>query len=295
MVPTVPTSIPRPAYWAGWMILIGVMACAYSAPMAMIVHVWWSDPDHVHGFLVPVFALVLLWTRRKMLESFTPHGSWWGLAFLALSATMRWGSAYFYFRLIDPLSLVPCIAGIVLLVAGWRALRWAGPSILFLAFMVPAPDDFADLLRQPLQRLGTIIGTYALQTLGIPAVAQGNVILLTEGKLGVAEACSGLRMMMLFLAVCVGAVFLMNRAPWQNVVIVLSAAPIAVVANVVRIAVTGVLHETASPELAETVYHDLAGWFMMPLAVVLLWIEMAILSRLFVAMDDDSLSGAPML
>lgn len=273
------------------------MAAAYAAPMAVLVRVWWSDPDYVHGFLVPIFALLLLWIRREMLESVTPQGSWWGLAFLALSAAMRWGSAYFYFRLLDPLSLVPCIAGIVLLVAGWRALRWAAPSILFLAFMVPAPAVVADLLRQPLQRIGTIVSTYVLQTLGIPAVAQGNVILLTDGELGIAEACSGLRMMMLFFAVCVGAVFLMKRALWQKVLVVASAAPIAVAANVVRIVVTGVLHEVASQELAEAVYHDLAGWFMMPLAVVLLWIEMAILARLFVAPhdDDEALTGAPIL
>lgn len=264
--------------------------------MALLVRVWWNDPDYVHGFLVPVFALVLLWTRREMMESITPQGSWWGLAFLALSATMRWGSAYFYFRLIDPLSLVPCLAGIVLLVAGWRALRWAGPSILFLAFMVPAPGVVAGLLRHPLQRIGTITSTYVLQTLGMPAIAQGNVILLTEGELGIAEACSGLRMMMLFFAVCVGAVFLMKSALWKKVLVVLSAVPIALAANVIRITVTGILYETASQELADAVYHDLAGWFMMPLAVVLLWIEMAILSRLFVApVDENSLSAAPML
>jgi len=292
----VPTSIPRLANRAGWVLLIGAIAWSYSTPMALLVRVWWTDPDYVHGFLVPVFALVLLWTRREMMESFTPQGSWWGLAFLALSATMRWGSAYFYFRLIDPLSLVPCIAGIVLLVAGWRALRWAGPSILFLAFMVPAPGVVAGLLRHPLQRIGTITSTYVLQTLGMPAIAQGNVILLTEGELGIAEACSGLRMMMLFFAVCVGAVFLMKIALWKKVLVVLSAVPIALAANVIRITVTGILYETASQELADAVYHDLAGWFMMPVAVVFLWIEMAVFSRLFVApVDEESLLADPIL
>jgi exosortase len=216
-------------------------------------------------------------------------GSWWGLAFLGLSAAMRWASAYFYFGTIDALSLVPCLAGVVLLVAGWQTLRWAGPSILFLIFMVPAPGLVGDLLSHPLQRIGTITSTYILQTLGIPAVAQGNVIFLTEGELGVAEACSGLRMMMLFAAVCVGATFVMRSGFWMKVLVVLSAVPIAVAANVMRITVTGALYQVASHNVAEAVYHDLAGWLMMPLAVVLLWAEMSLMYRLTTVPEEEDI------
>jgi len=293
-LPRTTTSVLRPASLVPGALMAAVLVWVYSSPIAGLVGRWWNEPDYVYGFLVPVFAVVLLWTRRGMLKSITLQGSWWGIAFFALSAAMRWVSAYFYFRLLDPLSLVPCLAGIVLFVAGWQALRWAGPSILFLVFMVPAPGFVADLLSNPLQRIGTITGTYVLQTSGIPAVADGNVISLTEAELGVAEACSGLRMMMLFFAVCVGAVFLMKCRMWKKVFVVLSAIPIAVAANVVRVTATGILHETTSHELAEAVYHDLAGWFMMPLAVGLLWVEMAMISRLLpseeqgVAPEDPS-------
>ncbi|MFN5960306.1 MAG: archaeosortase/exosortase family protein, partial [Verrucomicrobiota bacterium] len=46
--------------------------------------------------------------------------------------------------------------------------------------------------------------TCALET----DISQGNVIRLTHGEIGVVEACSGLRMLMLFLAITVGASFL---------------------------------------------------------------------------------------
>lgn len=274
-------SVPRWANRIGWVLISGALVWAYSSPIRSLAARWWREPDYLHGFLVPVFALVLLWNRRRMMECFTPHGSSWGLAFLGLSAAMRWASAYFYFALLDPLSLVPCLAGLVLFVGGWRALRWAGPSIVFLVFMVPAPGVVGEMLRHPLQRIATIASTYILQTCGIPAVAQGNVILLTEAELGVADACSGLRMMMLFFTVCVGAVLLMKLALWEKVLILLSAVPIALVANVIRVTVTGILYETAGGEMAEAVYHDLAGWFMMPLAVALIWGEMGIVSRLY--------------
>jgi exosortase len=275
----------------GWVALVGVLVWAYGSSMADLAQRWWNEPDYLHGFLVVPFAVFLLWHRREMVDSFTPRGSWWGIAFLAVSAVMWWGYAYFYFKLLKPLSLIPCLAGIILFVGGWRALRWAWPAVLFLVFMIPIPGIAANVLGQTLQRIGTTASTYALQTLGIPAVARGNVILLTEATLGVADVCSGLRMMTLFVAVCVGAAFLMRRPLAEKVVVVLSAAPIAVVANVIRITVTGICYEFSSPELAEAVYHNLAGWFMMPLAVLLLWAEIALLSKLFPTSGSES--GAP--
>jgi exosortase len=148
--------------------------------------------------------------------------------------------------------------------------------------MIPLPGFVANLMGGPLQRLATIGSTYVIQTLGISAVAEGNVISLSDSTIGVAEVCNGLRNMMLFLAVCVGLVFISERTVIEKVIIVLSAAVIALLANIVRIAATAVLHETVSHHAATTLYHDLAGWFMMPLAVVFLWLELAYLNHVFV-------------
>jgi len=63
--------------------------------------------------------------------------------------------------------------------------------------------------------------------------------------------------------------------------VVLSAVPIALATNVLRITATGVLHETVGAELANAVFHDLAGWLMMPVALVLLGVELEVLKRLF--------------
>ena len=253
---------------------------SYASSLGMLVYRWWNEPDYVYGFLVVPFAVGLLWMRRDMAPRHS-RGSLWGLAFLGLMALMRFASAYLQYQLIDPVSLVPCLAGLTLLTLGWAGLRWAWPAILYLVFMVPLPGFLASLMSQPLQMIGATTSTYFLQTLGIPAVARGTVIGLSHSDLGVEEACSGLRMLMLFLAVCTAAALVMHRDPWQRVILVISAAPIAVIANVLRITITGVLYETSGPEWAEMVFHDLAGWLMMPLAVVLSWLEMGLLAMLF--------------
>ena len=88
---------------------------------------------------------------------------------------------------------------------------------------------------------------------------------------------------MLFLTVCVGMVFISRRSAIEKIIIVLSAPVIALLANVVRITLTAVLNTLVSHHAGTTLYHDLAGCLMMPLAVVFLWLELAYLSRVFVA------------
>jgi len=264
-------------------VLIAVAAVSYWPAMAGLVRRWWTEDDQVHGFLVPVAAAAILVVRRDLLAGLQPRGSLWGLALVAVAGLMRWVSAHYLLALVDPLSLLPLLAGGVLFVGGWRALRWAAPAIALLFFMVPLPGLAAGLLSHPLQRAGTIASTYVLQTLGLPAIALGNVIQLTETQLGVVEACSGLRMMMLFFAVCLAYAFLAKR-PWTDrALIIASAVPISLLANVARIVLTGVLHELVSRKWGDVLFHDLAGWFMMPLAVLFLWAEMGLWSRLLVA------------
>jgi exosortase len=267
---------------AGLSFLVVAALVSYGASLMSLVGRWWNDPDYLHGFLVPIVALFLLWQRREMLTGLRPVGSWWGLVLVGLSAAMRWASAYYYYELLDPASLIPCLAGLALFLGGWKWLRWAGPSIAFLVFMIPLPGFVASLMGHPLQRTATIASTYMIQTVGVPAVAEGDVILLGDSQIGVAEACNGLRNMMLFLAVGSAVALTMKRPLLEKAIVILSAAPIAVIANVVRITATAVLHSTSHHELADTTYHDLAAWFMMPLAVVLLWGELAILKRTFV-------------
>lgn len=248
----------------------------------MLAGRWANEPDYSHGFLVPAFAIVLLWLRREMVSGRALKGSWLGVGLIAVAATIRFASAYYYYELVDPVSLIPLLAGLALLIGGWTALRWSWPAIAFLIFMIPLPGFAAELLSHPLQRITTIASTYALQTIGLPAVSQGNVIVLTEAKIGIVEACSGLRLMMLFFAVSVGVALLSGRVLWEKVLIVLSAIPIAMSCNLIRITVTGILHETVGAWFAEIVFHDLAGWLMMPLAIGMLWLELWLLSVLLI-------------
>lgn len=264
-------------------VLVVVVAACYWGSLSRLARRWANEPDYSHGFLVPVFAAYLLWHRRGMAGDVGKQGSWWGLAFLAVGGGMRFAGEYLFYPLLEAPSLIPCLAGMVLLVGGWKALHWAWPSLVYLIFMVPLPGMVAGMLSNPLQYVATTSSTWLLQTIGLPAVSRGNVISLSNDvQIGVVEACSGLRMLMLFLAITVGASFVIKRPLWEKMFVSVSALLIAVLTNILRITVTAILYEYVGAELAEKVFHDLAGWLMMPAAMLLLMLELYVLSKLLV-------------
>ncbi len=264
--------------------LAAPLACllwAYWTTLGEITFRWNHDPQYSHGYLVPMFALALLWVRRDRLPQLPLRPAYLGLALIALAIAVRLGGTYFFYAWFDAVSFVVCVAGLVLAVGGRRAWRWAWPAVAFLLFMIPLPHRLAVALTDPLQRVATVASTFMLQTFGLPAVADGHVIHVNEIELGVVEACSGLRMLMTFFALATAVVLVVKRPLWEKLVLVFSAVPIALLVNVTRITATGILHETAGRAVADAVFHDLAGWLMMPLALALLWVEMQVLARLF--------------
>src|SRR5262249_38051277 len=103
---------------------------------------------------------------------------------------------------------------------------------------------------------------------------------------GVVEACNGLGMLVLFFAIATAVAILIRRSFVEKAIIIASAAPIAVVANVIRITVTGLLHVTVGGEGANRFFHDFAGWLMMPVALGLLWLELHLMSRSVIEVAD---------
>ena len=260
----------------------GLLLWAYWTTLVELARLWSHDPQYSHGYLVPAFALYLLWQRRRKLGdvSLTIDGR--GLFLIALGTALRLTGSFFYLPFLDVISLLPCLAGLCVVLGGWRSLSWSWPALVFLLFMLPLPYRLQVALAQPLQHLATRASTYLLQTLGFPALAEGNVVLLNDVRIGVVEACNGLSMLVTFFALS-AAVAILIRGHWvYRVLIVLSAIPIALAANVVRILVTAILHEKVGSDLANLVFHDLAGWFMMPLALGMMGLELWLLKHVLV-------------
>lgn len=278
-------TIRTPSWIAAAVGLLVAVGFLYSPLLLYCVKQWWSTPEYSHGFLVPAFAGYLAWHFRKKAPKVLPWPEPWGLAFILLGAGLfvvagltNWAQEW-----VKGFSLVVILSGAALLLGGWRSLRWLWPSLAFLLFMFPLPYIVEHWLGWQLQKIATLASTFILQTVGYPAYAEGNVIRLHEHRLEVANACSGLSMLLTFLALAVGMAILIKR-PWLDRGIVLaSAIPIAVISNIIRIVCTGILYDVGGEKLGEAVFHDFAGWLMMPFALGLMWLELKLIDWLFVA------------
>ena len=152
--------------------------------------------------------------------------------------------------------------------------------------------------------LATLGSTSLLQALGLPALAEGNVIYIGTHQLEVEKACSGLSMLMTFAALIAATTILIERPIWEKLVLLASAVPIALISNIVRIVLTAwayhkigpeglVLPRSLDPKGAWTVgklSHDTAGWAMMPIALVLVWIELRLMAWLVVEEEDRAIN-----
>lgn len=282
----------HPQWCIFFLLIAAILIWMYLPTISHLAGRWSNEDDYSHGFFVPLFSIALLWIRRPLFPSTNESSTTAvvaGVVLLFAGAAFRWASGIYFSTLLDALSLLPILAGITLVTGGWRALNWAWPAIFFLGFMIPLPGVISDRLSHPLQRIGTIGSTYLLQTVGVPAISEGNVIWLTEGQIGVVEACSGLRMLNVFFAITVGAAFIVKRPLWEKLLIAMSAVGIGVAVNVLRITATGIAHEVAGAEVADMIFHDLAGWLMMPLAILILMAECWFLSRLFIEPSTEPL------
>jgi len=266
-------------------ILVASLLWAYWPTLRDLERTWSRDPRYSHGYLVPFFAIYLLWLRRGQ-RSDRAGSAWIGVLLIAAGAVLNFLGAYTYFTWLDSISFLVSLAGLCALLGGQAALRWAWPSIAFLIFMVPLPYRIETTLGAPLQRLATVVSTYALQVFGLPAFSSGNTIVIKDFTIGIVDACNGLGASYMVLACAIGAALLIRRPLSDKIVLIVSAIPIALVANATRVTLTGVFHEMFGRGAAETLYHDLAGWLTMPLALVLLSIEYQLLVRLFIEAPD---------
>jgi exosortase len=296
--PARPAAVAQPISWTdpsqrtsllilGGLVLLLVVAYF---DMFLLTSAYWRDGLYSHGWLVPLGALALLWMRFQPFEEVPTIERWIGLGLVVVGLLARLYAAEYGMHPVDRLSFMPAIFGVFMLVGGMRVIEWAWPALAILVFMFPWPSVLERAILGNLQKIASMCSTFVLQTMGISAFREGNLISIPgmEQPLNIAEACAGLRMATIFGAMAVLMIFLVERPWWDKFVIVLSAIPIALAVNIIRITVTGLLYMWigTDSEFARKLGHDWAGYFMMPLALGFLWLELQILERVTVPVDS---------
>jgi exosortase len=254
---------------------------AYFPTVVELAVTWAREPDYSHGFLVIPLALTFLWLRRSSFPGLSASSPLLGLALLAVTVAMRIAGARYFLGAVDGWSIVTWVGAVVAILGGRPLLWWCLPSIGFMIFMVPLPHRIEIELSAPLQRVATKLSTTALQLLGQPAFSEGNVILLGESRLGVAEACSGLRLFFSTLALSYAYLAIIRRPWWDKWLLAFATLPIAIISNSARIVLTALLYQLSDSVWVRKLFHDyFAGSGMILLTAGLFWLLLWYLSKL---------------
>ncbi len=278
--------------------LVGVLfAAVFHAEMIRVVRVWMRDASWSHGFLIPVFSLYLIQQRKQALSrlpQIRPCYPGLGLLIACIAFYMfnvASPAGYAYFRSV---AMVGALASIVLLLGGGSVLRKTWLPILYLMFAVPLPQRYYVALTLPMRQMAATVAA-ALLNLSTSVQTRVNGVVIdviyqgqsVEPSLNVAEACSGMRLLMAFVALGVAMAYVHARPIWQRLVLVVSTIPIALLCNIVRVTATGFLYVFVSPEYTHGIYHDALGVAMLPLALGLYSGVAWFMSSLFVEENGD--------
>lgn len=270
----------RAALWIALSLLL-LTAWSHYPTFRELIAFWRSNEDYSVGQLVPLFAVYLVWADRRGLRAAMSRPAWSGLAVLLISEAARVGGTYYGFVWVQRMAILLALAGVVLIAGGWGLLRRLKWTALFLCLMIPPPTRLHEAIAGPLQQLAVSAAAFALELGGLYVVRAGQVLIIDDRtSIGVAEACSGLRMLTAFVFVAAVLAFLVKRPAWQRTLLVLSSIPIAVMGNMLRtIATAWFIHSDVAPSWNDAV-HDVAGLLMMPVAVLLLFAELRLFDQL---------------
>ncbi|CAN5829599.1 exosortase [soil metagenome] len=291
----------------------------YATVLPKLANTWWNDENYSHGLLIPLIIGYILWTQRERLaRESTKPSTLWGAALVSLALLALWAGTAGAELFLQRISLVMILAGIIVYFWGFRILQLSLVPLGLLLLAIPIPTIVFNKIAFPLQLFASRCAVWSMSLFDIPVLRQGNIIeLLPLGaretkKLEVVEACSGIRSLMTLVTLAVvfayfthprstsfsggerrGAIeWLKSYGFWRSAIIILSAVPIAILTNALRVSGTGVLAHYYGTEVADGFFHSFSGWVIYIAAFLLLFGVGWILDR-FRPWDDKTPPPAP--
>lgn len=256
------------------LVICGLLWYLFREELGVVVSRWVKDPSWSHGFLIPLFSLYFLNQRRIEILRLRTRPNYLGLICMIFCIIFYpLNVIQFKVAYAKPLTVVATLGAIVLFLGGWRLVKYAWLPVLYLIFAIPLPGRLYRSITIPMRQLAAQIAAVLLNLVSNLETAVNGVVIdvvykgvRMEPGLDVAEACSGMRLLMAFLALGVAMAYLHDRPVWQRIVLLASTIPIAILCNVVRVTVTGFIYILWDPRYAQGIYHDMLGMAMLPLA-----------------------------
>lgn len=270
-------------YWGPLVISVLVLVWFYGFEMrygagrsqsalGWIWSAWNGETDYEHGPLFPLIVAGLIFHRSKHLKAAIGQGSCWGLAVVLLGA-MFYAAGY---RTLQPrvaMGALPILLwGAAWFFWGWRLARMLLFPLFFFWLAIPLPS-FQQATTQ-LQLLATSMSHHGAGLFGVETVVQGTAISSIHGgwePLEIAKGCSGIRSLMALLMISGAWAYAADMALWKRALLFVSAFPLAIFGNALRVTSIFVIGEYGDAQWARHTWHDWSGLLLFyPISLLLL-------------------------
>ena len=220
--------------------VVALLIC-YASTLRGMAHQWWTDEDMGYGFIVPFVIAWIVWNERARWRKLPVQPTAWGFVVLAAAAGLQIASAFGAGLFAASVAFVLSLAGVVLATLGFAWLRaWAFPFVLML-FMLPKLAIVYNQITLPLQLLATRLAGGMLSTAGFMVIRDGNILNVAGHSISVVEACNGIRYLLPLAFLALVFAYAGGAKAWVRVVMMGAAIPIAIIANAVRVAFSGIV------------------------------------------------------
>jgi exosortase D (VPLPA-CTERM-specific) len=257
-----------------WLLVAVVLAGVFFVDGLDALLTAWALPEYSHGPLIPILSGLLF---LRQLKEYPPEPGpkrdrWVGVTVIFAALAMGTLGKLANISDIVAYATILWVGGILLVSFGWKTGKHFWPPVLHLVYMLPLPGVLYFKLNTWLQLVSSELGVFFLQLANVPVFLEGNIIDLGVLRLHVAEACSGLRY--LFPIMSFSYIFaVLYRGPmWHKAVLLISAAPITVFMNSLRIAVAGIIAQHYGTDWLDGFTHFFEGWVIFAACVAILFL-----------------------
>jgi exosortase len=253
-----------------WVLVLLGVAVTYRA-WQHIYSIASEDAEYQHVFLVPFVAAFLAWVRRGRLQNVRVTGVVTGPLLVALG----WAAGSYGFnhgvQILFHTGAVLVLIGCIVSVLGKQVLFRFLPVAIVLLMIVPMPGTLRLAIAEPLQEYTAEISRYALGLFGVETQVSGQLIRINGQPVLIAEACNGMRMVLPLFLIAYGFAFGLPLRAGVRMLILCASPIVALLCNVVR--VIPLVWLQGQGEMGRSwgeSLHEHSGWFMVPLAFLVL-------------------------
>jgi len=258
-----------------------VFVLSYFSAFSLLVNTWLSRDDYSHGFLVPLISFYFVWMKRHELQRIPiiPNLPG-GLLISIVGSCMLLVGGISSVAIIQQLSILVIIPGMVLLLLGKDFLKALALPLGYLILMVPVLDIVLNRIQWPFQLFSAILSTKLLNLINIPVFRSVNFLELPNITLEIAEVCSGVKYLVSIVAIGIPLAYFTQKLWWRRILVLSTAVLIGILVNGFRVALIGIWAYNGG-EVVHGPLHIFQGLFVSVVGFIFLFLTVYVFSKIF--------------